>query len=115
MTELSGFSYAYPVTSQTYSRKIDIDVLAPLASFGATALPPPAGCRRICASCARGTAALKRSVRGRSGMHGASARSRSSICACSSEFASCSARVRSATRRSRSSRVSRSRRTSTST
>ena len=37
MTELSGFSYAYPVTSQTYSRKIDVDVLAPLASFGATA------------------------------------------------------------------------------
>ena len=37
MTTMSGFSYAYPVTSQTYSRKIDIDVLAPLASFGATA------------------------------------------------------------------------------
>lgn len=37
MTALSGFSYAYPVTSQTYSRKVDIDVLAPLASFGATA------------------------------------------------------------------------------
>jgi adenylosuccinate lyase len=37
VTELSDFSYAYPVTSQTYSRKIDIDVLAPLASFGATA------------------------------------------------------------------------------
>ncbi|EIN05787.1 Adenylosuccinate lyase [Punctularia strigosozonata HHB-11173 SS5] len=37
VTKLSGFSYAYPVTSQTYSRKIDIDVLAPLASFGATA------------------------------------------------------------------------------
>ena len=37
MTEMSGFSYAYPVTSQTYSRKIDVDVLAPLASFGATA------------------------------------------------------------------------------
>ncbi|KAH9976804.1 adenylosuccinate lyase [Lactifluus volemus] len=37
VTELSGFSYAYPVTSQTYSRKIDIDVLSPLASFGATA------------------------------------------------------------------------------
>ncbi|KAJ8474732.1 hypothetical protein ONZ51_g7032 [Trametes cubensis] len=37
VTELSGFGYAYPVTSQTYSRKIDIDVLAPLASFGATA------------------------------------------------------------------------------
>lgn len=32
-----GFSYAYPVTSQTYSRKVDIDVLAPLASLGATA------------------------------------------------------------------------------
>ncbi|KAF9065584.1 L-Aspartase-like protein [Rhodocollybia butyracea] len=37
VTKLSGFDYAYPVTSQTYSRKIDIDVLAPLASFGATA------------------------------------------------------------------------------
>ncbi|KAH8077415.1 adenylosuccinate lyase [Cristinia sonorae] len=37
VTSLSGFSYAYPVTSQTYSRKIDIDALAPLASFGATA------------------------------------------------------------------------------
>jgi len=37
VTSLSGFTYAYPVTSQTYSRKIDIDVLAPLASFGATA------------------------------------------------------------------------------
>ncbi|KAL6308773.1 adenylosuccinate lyase [Sparassis latifolia] len=37
VTSLSGFSYAYPVTSQTYSRKIDVDVLAPLSSFGATA------------------------------------------------------------------------------
>ncbi|KAG8956133.1 adenylosuccinase ade13 [Tulasnella sp. 419] len=37
VTELMGFSYAYPVTSQTYSRKVDVDVLAPLASFGATA------------------------------------------------------------------------------
>ncbi|KIJ41958.1 hypothetical protein M422DRAFT_171724 [Sphaerobolus stellatus SS14] len=37
VTELSGFSYAYPVSSQTYSRKIDADALAPLASFGATA------------------------------------------------------------------------------
>jgi len=37
VTELCGFSYAYPVTSQTYSRKIDADALAPLASFGATA------------------------------------------------------------------------------
>ncbi|KAF7314210.1 Adenylosuccinate lyase [Mycena kentingensis (nom. inval.)] len=37
VTKLSGFEYAYPVTSQTYSRKVDIDVLAPLASLGATA------------------------------------------------------------------------------
>ncbi|GAO46882.1 putative adenylosuccinate lyase [Saitoella complicata NRRL Y-17804] len=37
VTELSGFKHAYPVTGQTYSRKIDIDVVAPLASLGATA------------------------------------------------------------------------------
>lgn len=37
VVELLGFDYAYPVTGQTYSRKIDIDVLAPLASLGATA------------------------------------------------------------------------------
>ncbi|KAF7970340.1 hypothetical protein HWV62_24302 [Athelia sp. TMB] len=37
VTQLSGFPFAYPVTSQTYSRKIDVDVLAPIASFGATA------------------------------------------------------------------------------
>lgn len=37
MTELSGFKEAYPVCGQTYSRKIDIDVLHPLAGFGATA------------------------------------------------------------------------------
>ncbi|KAF8315809.1 adenylosuccinate lyase [Clavulina sp. PMI_390] len=37
VTELMGFQYAYPVTSQTYSRKIDIDVLQPLASLGASA------------------------------------------------------------------------------
>lgn len=37
MTELCGFPFAYPVSSQTYSRKIDIDVLSPLASLGATA------------------------------------------------------------------------------
>lgn len=37
VTELNGFPYAYPVSGQTYSRKIDIDVLQPLASFGATA------------------------------------------------------------------------------
>lgn len=37
VTELLGFDTVYPVTGQTYSRKIDIDVLAPLASFSATA------------------------------------------------------------------------------
>ncbi|CAE6405215.1 unnamed protein product [Rhizoctonia solani] len=37
VTELLEFPFAYPVTSQTYSRKIDIDILQPLASFGATA------------------------------------------------------------------------------
>jgi len=37
VTELCGFPYAYPITSQTYSRKIDIDVLQPLASLGASA------------------------------------------------------------------------------
>lgn len=37
VVELLGFDTVYPVTGQTYSRKIDIDVLAPLASFGATA------------------------------------------------------------------------------
>lgn len=37
VVELLGFEYAYPCTGQTYSRKIDFDVLAPLASLGATA------------------------------------------------------------------------------
>ncbi|KAK9481328.1 L-Aspartase-like protein [Lipomyces japonicus] len=37
VVELLGFNYAYPVTGQTYSRKIDIDVLGPLSSLGATA------------------------------------------------------------------------------
>lgn len=37
VVELLGFDIVYPVTGQTYSRKIDIDVLSPLASFGATA------------------------------------------------------------------------------
>jgi len=36
VTKLSGFEYVYPDTGQTYSRKIDIDVLAPLASLGTT-------------------------------------------------------------------------------
>ncbi|KAH3673564.1 hypothetical protein WICMUC_003671 [Wickerhamomyces mucosus] len=37
VTELLGFETVYPVTGQTYSRKIDIDVLSPLSSFAATA------------------------------------------------------------------------------
>lgn len=37
VVELLGFEYAYPCTGQTYSRKIDVDCLGPLASFGATA------------------------------------------------------------------------------
>jgi adenylosuccinate lyase len=37
VTEMSGFLYVYPVTSQTYSHKIDINMLAPLTSFSATA------------------------------------------------------------------------------
>ncbi|RIA91495.1 adenylosuccinate lyase [Glomus cerebriforme] len=36
VTELSGFSEAYPVTGQTYSRKIDVDILNAISSFGAT-------------------------------------------------------------------------------
>ncbi|KAI8908170.1 L-Aspartase-like protein [Powellomyces hirtus] len=37
VTELSGFPAAYPVTGQTYTRKVDLDVLNALSSFGATA------------------------------------------------------------------------------
>lgn len=37
VTELLGFKINYPVTGQTYSRKIDIDVVSPLSSFAATA------------------------------------------------------------------------------
>jgi adenylosuccinate lyase len=36
VTEMSGFPSAYPVTGQTYSRKVDLDVLSTLASFGAS-------------------------------------------------------------------------------
>jgi adenylosuccinate lyase len=37
VTELFEFGYAYPVTGQTYSRKIDVDVLGAIASLGASA------------------------------------------------------------------------------
>ncbi|RLV86309.1 Adenylosuccinate lyase [Meyerozyma sp. JA9] len=36
VVKLLGFEHVYLVTGQTYSRKIDIDVLSPLASLGAT-------------------------------------------------------------------------------
>jgi len=36
VTEMSGFSSSYPVTGQTYSRKVDLDVLSALSSFGAS-------------------------------------------------------------------------------
>lgn len=36
VVKLLGFEHVYPCTGQTYSRKIDIDVLSPLASLGAT-------------------------------------------------------------------------------
>ncbi len=37
MTEACGFDRAYVVTGQTYSRKVDCDLLSALGSFGATA------------------------------------------------------------------------------
>ncbi|ANB15255.1 adenylosuccinase ADE13 [Sugiyamaella lignohabitans] len=37
VVEMLGFDYAYPCTGQTYSRKIDVDVLATLASLGVSA------------------------------------------------------------------------------
>ncbi len=37
VTKMAGFSNSYEVTGQTYSRKVDADVLNVLASFGATA------------------------------------------------------------------------------
>ncbi|KAJ3113980.1 adenylosuccinase ade13 [Phlyctochytrium bullatum] len=37
VTEMNGFPAAYAVTGQTYTRKVDLDVLSTLGSFGATA------------------------------------------------------------------------------
>jgi adenylosuccinate lyase len=37
VTELSGFATPYAVTGQTYSRKVDVDVIQVLSSLGATA------------------------------------------------------------------------------
>lgn len=36
VTEKAGFESAFIITSQTYSRKIDVDILNALRSFGAT-------------------------------------------------------------------------------
>ncbi|KAJ3410457.1 hypothetical protein HDV05_003719 [Chytridiales sp. JEL 0842] len=37
VTEMSGFKSAFAVTGQTYSRKVDYDILSTLASFGCSA------------------------------------------------------------------------------
>lgn len=36
VAELSGFAQTYPVTGQTYSRKVDVEVVQSLASLGST-------------------------------------------------------------------------------
>lgn len=36
VAELSGFSKVYPVTGQTYSRKVDVEIVQSLASLGAS-------------------------------------------------------------------------------
>ena len=48
VTELFEFPYAMPVTGQTYSRKVDIDVLNSLASFSASALKMATDIRLLC-------------------------------------------------------------------
>lgn len=37
VTEMAGFKQAYSVTGQTYSRKVDLDIIGALGSFGASA------------------------------------------------------------------------------
>lgn len=48
VTQLFEFPYALPVTGQTYSRKIDIDVLSSLSSFAASALKIATDIRLLC-------------------------------------------------------------------
>ncbi|CEH12557.1 adenylosuccinate lyase [Ceraceosorus bombacis] len=48
VTQLFDFPYAMPVTGQTYSRKVDIDVLSPLASFAASATKMATDIRLLC-------------------------------------------------------------------
>ncbi|TGZ83960.1 Adenylosuccinate lyase [Ascodesmis nigricans] len=50
VTKLAGFEYAYPITSQTYSRKIDADTINALSSFGATAQRIGGDLRHLAAS-----------------------------------------------------------------
>lgn len=37
VTEMASFPFSYPVASQTYSRKVDLDLLSTLCSLGASA------------------------------------------------------------------------------
>ncbi|CAO1636046.1 unnamed protein product [Parajaminaea phylloscopi] len=48
VTQLCGFGYAYPVTGQTYSRKIDVDALHALVSFSTSALKMATDIRLLC-------------------------------------------------------------------
>jgi adenylosuccinate lyase len=48
VTKAFAFPYAMPVTGQTYSRKIDVDVLSSLASFSASALKMATDIRLLC-------------------------------------------------------------------
>ncbi|WFD34470.1 adenylosuccinate lyase [Malassezia cuniculi] len=48
VTSLFDFPYAMPVTGQTYSRKVDIDVLSTLASFSASSLKMATDIRLLC-------------------------------------------------------------------
>lgn len=48
VTAKFGFPFAMPVTGQTYSRKVDFDALAALASFSASALKLATDVRLLC-------------------------------------------------------------------
>lgn len=48
VTSKFGFPYAMPVSGQTYSRKVDFDALAALASFSASALKLATDIRLLC-------------------------------------------------------------------
>ncbi|UZJ52044.1 hypothetical protein CBS101457_001364 [Exobasidium rhododendri] len=48
VTALSDFPFAMPVSGQTYSRKIDVDVLNSLSSFSASALKMATDIRLLC-------------------------------------------------------------------